>query len=351
MSGGVDSSIAAALLKELGYSVIGVTMKTWGGETFPVGGKHHGCYGPGEEEDVEDARKVARILNIPFLVFDLRQEFKNEVLDYLRNIYMSGQTPNPCVRCNSRIKFDALEKKVKDSGIPFDYFASGHYARVEYDESKSRHLLKKARDLQKDQSYFLFSLSQEQLSHSLFPLGNLTKDEVRRMAFSLGLDVVHKPESQDFADGRHLAFFTDPVHPGPIINRDGKVLGQHNGIQYYTIGQRKGLGIAARKPLYVIAIDETLNNITVGSKNEVYGDELIASEVNWISVNSLKQTKKAIVKIRNLHIGAEAIITPLDNMKVHIKFKEPQMAIAPGQAAVFYEGDSVLGGGTIKKAG
>jgi len=348
MSGGVDSSVAAALLKEKGYQVNGVTMKIWDGEAFPVEGGRHGCYGPGEEEDIEDARKVAQILGIPFHVFDLRQEYKAEVLDYFCHEYLSGRTPNPCLRCNHKVKFDALLRKTQDSGIDFDYFATGHYARVEYNKSKHRYLLKKAMDLSKDQSYFISSLSQEQLGRLLFPIGNYTKEEVRKMASDFELGVDNKPESQDFIAGGY-SFLVKAAQPGPILDKQGNVLGEHRGIPFYTIGQRKGLGISSKEPLYVTDIDQEKNAIVVGGKEEVYRDELTASGLNWIAIEKLEQPTKVKARIRYAHNEAEAIITPLNEDKVYVKFKEPQMAITPGQAVVFYQGDVVVGGGTIER--
>jgi len=297
MSGGVDSSIAAALLKEKGYEVIGVTMKVWDGEVFRGNKTRHSCYGPGEEEDIEDARKVAQVLGIPFHPFDLGKEYKTEVLDYFCHEYLLGRTPNPCIKCNRTVKFDALLKKARNSGLEFDYFASGHYARVEYDESKRRYLLKKARDMAKDQSYFLSSLSQKQLAHSVFPLGSYTKGEVRKMAQALGLGTYDKSESQNFIAGGYSTLLEAMAKPGPILDRQGNILGQHRGIPFYTIGQRKGLGISAREPLYVIAIEPERNAIVVGCKEEVYGDELVASEVNWIAIERLRQPTEVKAKI------------------------------------------------------
>lgn len=348
MSGGVDSSVAAALLKEQGYQVSGVTMKIWDGKTFPGEGTRHGCYGPGEEEDIEDARKVAQTLGIDFHVFDLSQEYKAEVLDYFCHEYLSGRTPNPCLRCNRKVKFDALLSQARDSGIEFDYFATGHYARVEYDNSKRRYLLKKARDLTKDQSYFISSLSQQQLGRSLFPIGNYTKEEVRKMASDFGLGVDNKPESQDFIVGGY-SLLIEAAQPGPILDKQGNILGEHRGIPFYTIGQRKGLGISAEEPLYVTAIDREKNAIIVGSKEEVYRDELIASGLNWIAIEELKRPTKLKAKIRYAHKETGTMVTPLREDEVYVKFKEPQMAITPGQAVVFYRGDVVIGGGTIER--
>ena len=351
MSGGVDSSVVAALLKEKGHEVTGVTMEVWDGKSLPGDRTRHSCYGPGEEEDIEDARKVAQVLGIPLYILDLRQEYKIEVLDYFCHEYLSGRTPNPCIRCNRRVKFDALLKKARDSGIKFDYFATGHYARVEYDEGKRRYLLKKAGGMAKDQSYFLFSLSQEQLAHSLFLLGSYTKGEVREMARNLGLGVVDKPESQDFFAGDYSSLLGEVVKPGPIMDRQGNILGQHRGIPFYTIGQRKGLGISAGEPLYVIALDRQRNAVVVGSKQEVYGDELVACELNWIAIEALRQPIEVKARIRYRHQEAEAMVIPLDKDKVHVKFREPQMAITPGQAVVFYDNDTLVGGGTIERTG
>lgn len=350
MSGGVDSSVAAALLKEKGYEVIGVTMKVWNGEACSgEKGVHHSCYGQSEEEDIEDAGKVAQVLGIPFYVFDLRQEYKTEVLDYFCHEYLLGRTPNPCVRCNCRVKFDALLKRTQDYGLEFDYFASGHYAQVEYDESKHRYLLKKAKDVTKDQSYFLFPLSQEQLGCSLFPLGSHTKREVREMARALRLGVADKPESQNFIAGGYSTLVETAAKPGPILDSQGNILGQHRGIPFYTIGQRKGLRISAKGPLYVTAIDQERNAIVVGIKEELYRDELVTSELNWIATGGLRRPIEVKAKIRYHHKEAEAMVAPLGKDRARVKFEEPQMAITPGQAIVFYDGDVVVGGGTIEQ--
>ncbi len=348
MSGGMDSSVAAALLKKWGYEVVGVTMRVWDGEANAENGARHACYGP-EEEDIEDAREVARTLEIPFYTFDLRQEYKAEVLDYFCREYMVGRTPNPCVRCNHKVKFDALRKRIRESGLDFDYVATGHYARVEYDERRGRYLLKKARDKAKDQSYFLFRLSQEQLECSLLPLGSYTKGEAREIAQALGLEIHRKPESQNFYAGDYSSLFGMGVRPGPILNKEGKVLGEHRGIPFYTIGQRKGLGISATEPLYVIAIEAEENTIVVGTKEEVYGNQFVASELNWIAIERLQRPIEVKAKIRYLHSEAEAVVRPLDGDRVHVRLREPQMAITPGQAVVLYDDDIVVGGGTIEK--
>jgi len=348
MSGGVDSSTAAALLKEQGYQVSGVTMKIWDGEISLEEGTRHGCYGPGEEGDIEDAQRVAQILGIPLHILDLTHEYKTEVLNYFCQEFLAGSTPNPCLVCNRNVKFDALIRKAQDSGVEFDNFATGHYARVEYNEDKQRYILKKARDLAKDQSYFISLLSQDQLACSLFPLGDYTKEEVRKIASDFGLGVNNKPESQDFVAGGYSSLIAT-TEPGLILDKNGNILGEHRGIPFYTIGQRKGLGISAKEPLYVIDIDPEKNAIIVSKKEDLFKDELLASRLNWIAIEALKQPTKVKAKIRNLHPGAEATITPLGEDTVHLKFKEPQMAITPGQAVVFYQGDMVLGAGTIEK--
>jgi len=349
MSGGIDSSVAAALLKEAGFEVTGITMKIWDGETLPGKGARHSCCGPGEEEDVENAGKIAQILGIPFHAFDLREEYRIEVLDYFRREYLSGRTPNPCVRCNRRVKFGTLLEKARDSGLAFDYIASGHYARTEYDEVNRRYLLKKGIDAKKDQSYFLYSLSQEQLGRLIFPLGGYAKEDVRRMAVSFGLDLADRPESQDFIGGGYSALVEAEARPGPILDRRGNLLGRHRGIPFYTIGQRKGLGISSKERLYVTAIDREKNAVIAGGKEDVYGDELTASEMNWIAMEKLKRPIEVKAKIRYHHKESEARAIPLGKDKVHVKFKEPQTAITPGQAVVFYDDDTVVGGGTIER--
>jgi len=347
MSGGVDSSVAAALLKEQGYQVCGITMMTWEeGLTAPLE-LRHGCCGPGGEEDIEDAGKVARALGFPHYVLDMRQEYENEVLEYFRHEYLEGRTPNPCFRCNRRIKFDGLLTRSRDCGIEFDFFATGHYARIEHDPDSDRCLLKKAKDQGKDQSYFLASLSQEQLSRSLFPLGDYTKETVRNMALDLGLEVSSKPDSQDFISGGYQNLF-DESEPGPIVDRYGNILGEHRGISRYTIGQRKGLGIAAREPLYVSAIDAVENTIRVGFRNELYRDSLVAGSLNWIAIDDLKETARFMARIRSAQKETPTTVTPLGKTRVHVRFSESQMAITPGQAIVFYCGDTVVGSGTIE---
>ncbi len=348
MSGGVDSSVAAALLKEEGYQIIGVTMQIWPCDEDGF----DGCCGISA---VEDAKRVAYKLGIPHYVMNFRDIFAQKVIaDFCRE-YSQGRTPNPCIRCNQYIKFGALLEKAK--GLGADIIATGHHARVERDEATGRYLLKKGFDSNKDQSYFLYPLTQEQLAHTLMPVGNYTKDRVREIASNMGLPTAARPESQEICfvpDDNYHAFLRDNIpqaaEPGPILDIKGNILGKHRGILSYTIGQRKRLGISAREPLYVIAIEPVRNAIVVGGKDEVYDDELIASELNWIAIPGPEQPFMARAKIRYHHPECEAALTPLDGDKLYVKFRQAQMAITPGQAIVFYNGDTVLGGGTIEQS-
>ncbi|UCG54312.1 MAG: tRNA 2-thiouridine(34) synthase MnmA [Dehalococcoidia bacterium] len=350
MSGGVDSSIAAAILKKQGYDVIGICMKIWDGQLQIKEEKRHSCYGPGEKEDIDDAHKVADLLEIPFFLFDLRGTFKSTVLDHFCSEYLLGRTPNPCIKCNKHVKFEALFRKAQDAGLEFDFIATGHYSRVEYSNSHKRYLLKKAKDITKDQSYFLSYLSQEQLGRLLLPIGIFTKAEVRKMASELNLSVNNKPESQNFIAGGYHQLLKDHVQPGPILDREGNILGQHKGIQYFTIGQRKNLGVSLGRPMYVIEIDYKKNAIIIGNEKDLYQDELIASDINLISIDNIKRTMQVKAKIRSTHEASDATLTPLETDKVHLRFKEPQYAITPGQTVVFYANDCVIGGGTIAYA-
>ena len=350
MSGGVDSSVAAALLKNKGYEVTGVTMEIWGGEALPEEGGRHACYGPGEGDDVADARRVCEALDIPYFTLDLKQEYKAEVLDYFSDEYLSGRTPNPCYRCNGRIKFGALLDKARESGIEFDYFATGHYARVEYNQEKRRYFLRKGLDRSKDQSYFISSLTQNQLQHCMFPLGDYTKEEVRKIAAEYGLGVDNKPESQDFMAGGHLSLM-GAAASGPIADTSGNILGEHKGLPYYTIGQRKGLGVTTEEPRYVVGIDAEKNTVVIGDRDEVYEGKLFASGVNWITEATPSQPLRVKARIRNLHREAEATVTPVNENEATVIFDRPQLAITPGQAVVFYQGDIVVGGGIIEKTG
>jgi tRNA-specific 2-thiouridylase len=345
MSGGIDSSVAAALLVFRGHLVTGVTMKIWSGG--PVSGKgKHGCYGPGEEQEIEDARRVARKLYIPFHVIDLAREYREEVLDYFCEEYLAGRTPNPCVRCNRRIKFGALVEKAAGTGLKFDFFATGHYTRRETDSATGRVLLKKGKDSRKDQSYFLYDLTQEQLARALFPLGDFQKEEVRLMSRALGLGLEGRKESQDFVCGSYASLFKEEPLPGPIIHVDGRVLGRHNGIVNYTIGQRKGLGMGTAEPLYVIDIKPESATVVIGGKEHLYTKSQHVTELNWISVKTLERPTEVKAMIRSSHKGYDAVVTPLGKDRANVAYREKQIGAARGQAIVFYVGDTVLGGGT-----
>jgi len=310
----------------------------------------HACFGPGEKEDVERAASICRKIDIPFHIIDLRSEYRDHVIDYFKREYLSGRTPNPCIVCNQRLKFGFLLEKARDAGIDFEAFATGHYART--GTSEGRPLLKRAADLSKDQSYFLYALTPEQISHTRFPLGAYTKQQVREMARSMGLGTADRPESQDFIAGGDYAplFDKEEIKEGDIVDENGNVLGKHRGIISYTIGQRRGLGIAARKPLYVVNIDAENNRIVVSDRNNFYAKGLIATDLNLIAVERLDRPYRVKAKIRLKHRETDATVFPYKENRARIAFDEPQMAVTPGQSVVFYSDDVVLGGGTIERA-
>ena len=348
MSGGVDSSVAAALLKEEGHIVTGVMMKIWDGDDSPGVKLRNSCYGPGETGNIVRAKKVAETLGIPLHVIDLSADFKSEVLAYVTNEYEAGRTPNPCLLCNRDIKFETLPEKAKIAGADFDYFATGHYTRVECNQTENTCLLKKGKDTEKDQSYFLAFLSREQLSRILFPVGEYTKGEVKDLARHYGFEDAERQESRDFIAAGYRSVLED-AKPGEIRNSYGELLGEHPGISSFTVGQRKGLGISNREPLYVTDIDPETGTITVGAKEELYTDTLTASGLNWLATGSLTSEMEVTAKIRYAHPEAEATITPLDGDRVKVTFRKPQMAVTPGQAVVFYRRDAVLGAGIIER--
>ncbi len=340
MSGGVDSSVAAALLKEQGHQVTGVTMRLRASASAPA-----------SEEGIASAWEVAHALGIKWQVIDVSPEYQREVIRYFCREYLSGRTPNPCLACNRFIKFGALLERARETGIDFDCFATGHYARVELDNITSRYILRKGIYEKKDQSYFLAFLSQEQLGRCVFPLGGYVKAEVRKIAASRGLIVAARPESQDFACGGFSPELLGQVPRGPLMDKEGNVLGEHRGIPFYTVGQRHGLGLSSAAPLYVTAIDAGKQAVIVGSREDVLSNELEASGMNWVAISAPTEPFPAKAKIRYRHTGAEALITPLGGNRVSMRFHEPQMAITPGQAVVLYRGDVVLGGGTIESSG
>jgi tRNA-uridine 2-sulfurtransferase len=347
LSGGVDSSVAAMLLKQQGYDVTGVTMMLWSGENYYTG--KHSCFGPGEDEEIREAREVAEALGIPFMVFDCSKRYREIVLENFRLEYLSGRTPNPCVKCNEVIKFGMLPEMAKLNGLDFDYFATGHYAREEWNEETKRYRLRKGIDPTKDQSYFLYRLSQEQLSQILFPLGELTKREVRELSAAITVPLAGKEESQDFYSGDYKELFDIPEAPGDIVNTRGQVLGQHKGIWNYTIGQRKGLGIAFTEPLYVTGLDKEKNQVVVGVREEVLSSSFLVEDLNWIETDNLLQPVEVNVKIRSAQREKEALLEPHDQGIVKVTFHQPNDSIAPGQSAVFYDDDIVIGGGIIKR--
>lgn len=352
MSGGVDSSTTAALLVEDGHEVIGVTMHIWPRlQEAEEADQYRGCCSLAA---VEDARRVANKLGISHYVLNFKQVFAEKVIADFCDEYRKGRTPNPCIRCNQYIKFEALLRKARS--LEADFIATGHYARIEHDKKRKRRVLKKGIDHDKDQSYVLYTMTQDQLSHTLFPLGAYTKSETRELARKFGLLVSEKAESQEICFipdddyARYLRqYVPEAVKPGPIVDRSGNVLGRHQGVVFYTVGQRKGLGIAAERPTYVISIDEPNNTIIVGKEGELYGRGLVASELNWIAMEGVSGPTEAAAKIRYKSPESEAEIRPLDSDKVEVLFKEKQRAITPGQAVVFYQGDVVLGGGTIDR--
>jgi len=350
MSGGVDSSVAAGLLKEQGFDVIGITMNL-----FPLAKEYcldkdlKSCCGWGA---VEDASQVASKLGVPHSVLNLKDSFEDLVVSNFLEEYSRGRTPNPCIRCNQFIKFDVLLEKARKIGASF--IATGHYAQIVQDPPSGQFFLKKGMDKEKDQSYFLYTMTQDQLSHTLFPVGVFNKSEIRKKALKWGLPVAERPESQEICfipDNNYADFLKkrkpEAFRPGPIVNREGRILGNHSGIIHFTVGQRRGLGIAAPHPLYVLEIITSKNEVVVGPDNCLYKKDLVTDQVNWISLDKISSPIPAKARIRYKHKEAEALLVPLDSEKIRVEFEKPQRAITPGQAVVFYEGDVVLGGGTI----
>jgi tRNA-uridine 2-sulfurtransferase len=349
LSGGVDSSVAAYLLKEQGYDVTGVTMAIWDGKPGLVSSGKHSCYGPDENAEIEEARELAGILGIPYRVFDCSQRYKTLVLDYFKEEYLSGRTPNPCVKCNQLIKFGMLPEAALKEGLEFDYFATGHYAVTGWDENYKRYLLRKGADPNKDQTYFIYRLTQEQISKVLFPIGKMTKQEVREIAARINIPLSEKEESQDFYSGDYKDLLDMKDTPGDIIDRKGKVLGKHNGFWNYTIGQRKGLGVAYAEPLYVLKLNKDNNTVVVGTRDEVMSSSFIVNDLNWIAFETLLAPMEVTVKIRSAQNAVAASVEPYENDSVKVTFHLPNDSITPGQSAVFYREDIVLGGGIIKE--
>ncbi|OPJ57290.1 tRNA 2-thiouridine(34) synthase MnmA [Alkalithermobacter paradoxus] len=351
MSGGVDSSVAAYLLKEQGYDVIGVTMQIWQNEDEAILDSEGGCC---SLSAVEDARRVADKIGIPFYVMNFKDIFKEKVIDYFIDEYLKGRTPNPCIACNKYIKFDEFLKRAKKIGC--DYVSTGHYAKIEFDENLNRYLLKRSVTEEKDQTYALYNMNQYELSHTLMPLGYYTKDKIREIARQIGLDVANKPDSQEICfvkDNDYAKYVREntnvKIREGNFVDKNGNVLGKHKGIINYTIGQRKGLGIALGKPMFVTDIIPSKNLVVLGEHDEVFSKELIASDVNIIPFSQINEPIRAKAKIRYSAPPKDATIYSEKNNKIRIVFDEPQRAITPGQSVVIYDNDIVVGGGIIEK--
>lgn len=351
MSGGVDSSVAALLLRDRGYDVTGVTLKLFSDEDIVQAQKEgKTCCAL---SDVEDARSVAYRLGFEHLVFNFRDNFREYVMKQFADSYLAGRTPNPCIECNRHVKFDKMLRRAQELG--YDFIATGHYAVNEYDEKSGRYLLKRPKDRSKDQTYVLYSLTQEQLSHTLFPLGTLEKSQVRELAENAELVNSSKPDSQDICfvpDGKYAEFisrFTGTTpEAGDFVSMDGRILGRHKGIINYTIGQRKGLEISLGKPAYVVRKDVETNTVTLGSNSDLFTDYLIAEDVNLISVAEVTEPMRVTAKTRYSQTEQPATLSYLGEGEYRVDFDAPQRAVTSGQAVVFYDGDTVVGGGTIK---
>lgn len=350
MSGGVDSSVSACLMKKKGFECIGITMKLFHNDDMGVSRENACC----SLTDVEDARNVAHSLDMPYYVFNFVSNFKEQVIGRFVKSYQTGFTPNPCIDCNRYIKFDKLFSRAKE--LEYDYIVTGHYARIERDDASGRYLLKKAADQTKDQSYVLYTMTQEQLGHTIFPLGELKKIEVRQMALDYGLVTAAKHDSQDICfvpDGDYAKFieeYTGRQYPnGNFIDSQGNVLGRHKGIIRYTIGQRKGLGLALPRPMYVCAKNTRDNTVTLGYEDALYSRSLIANDINLISCKRIEMPMRVKAKIRYKQEEQWATVKQDSAHRISVDFDEPQRAITKGQAVVLYDGDTVVGGGTIKE--
>jgi tRNA-specific 2-thiouridylase len=361
MSGGVDSSTVAGLLHRRGVPIVGMTMQLWNQrrlpELNPQGGPTGRCC---SLDDVYDARAVAAHLGIPYYVVNFEKGFEETVVRPFIAEYMAGRTPIPCTLCNNFVKFDQFLTMA--AGVGADRVATGHYARIARNQNTGRYQMQKSVDAARDQTYFLFGLKQEQLARTLFPLGELVKTEVRELARAMGLPVADKPDSQEICfvpNGDYAAFIDSYFReqrwgrsttcPGEIVTSDGRVLGEHAGVHHFTVGQRRGLGVATGEPLYVIATEPDTQRVIVGRNHELLRARLVARDVNWLSWPGLTAPAPADVKIRNKHVAAPATLLPADEpSRVEVRFDQPQRAVTPGQAAVFYDGDLVLGGGWIE---
>lgn len=356
MSGGVDSSVAAVLLHEQGYEVVGITMKTWDyASSGGAGGKQVGCC---TLESMNDARAVGIRHGFTHFIIDIREEFGDWVIERFTSEYMAGRTPNPCVLCNTYIKWAALLRRADQ--LDCEFIATGHYARLRHDESADRHVLMRGLDLSKDQSYALWGVAQEHLARTIFPLGTYEKPEIRRMAVEFGLEhVAAKPDSYEICfvpDNDYRRFLRDRVPdlseragPGPFVRSDGTRIGTHEGYPFYTIGQRHGLGLATGEPIYVTRIDPETNTVTVGSADELFAQRLVADGVNWIRSAGLDGEIEATGKIRYKDRDEPCRVTPVGPDAIDVRFAVPRRAVTPGQAVVLYEGEDVLGGAWIRR--
>lgn len=349
LSGGIDSAMTACLLLKKGYRLIGLTMSTWEGDVVSGESIRSGCFGPGEENDIESAVSICRKLDIPHYTIDLKKEYRNSVLKYFQDVYLKGKTPNPCVICNREIKFGLLPEKAKKLGLNFDYFATGHYARIV--RQNNNFYVARGKDRYKDQSYFLCRLSRQQLTEVLFPLGEYLKSEIKNMAQETGFyDLLHRKESQDFIETEDygIIFGEKGKTKGDIVTEEGKVIGGHKGIIYYTVGQRKGLELSGLpEPYYVLKIDCEKNQIVAAPKDRLYGNELRANDVVWTDEEKREKSLKLRAKIRLQHEAAECEVFPLEDNRYRVVFATPQLSITPGQIVAFYDGDLVVGGGII----
>jgi tRNA-specific 2-thiouridylase len=348
MSGGVDSSVAAYLLKEQGYDVIGVTMQIWQDEETAAVEENGGCCGLSA---VDDARRVAAQLDIPYYVMNFKKDFKKYVIDYFVDEYKNGRTPNPCIACNRYVKWESLLTRSLQIGA--DYIATGHYARIEKLDN-GRYAIKNSVTAKKDQTYALYNLTQDQLSKTLMPVGDYTKDEIRAIAEKIGIQVAHKPDSMEICfvpDNDYAGYIERETgyisSPGNFVDLQGNVLGQHKGIIHYTVGQRKGLGLAMGHPVFVVAIRPETNEVVIGENDDVFSTKLYANNINLMSVDKIEEPIRARAKIRYSHEGADCTIRMADDGLLECVFDEKQRAVTPGQALVIYDGDYVLGGGTI----
>jgi tRNA-specific 2-thiouridylase len=349
MSGGVDSSVAALLMKEKGYECIGATMKLFHNEEVGVSREHTCC----SLDDVEDARSVAFSLGMPYYVFNFSDRFQEAVIDRFVHAYENGQTPNPCIDCNRYLKFEKMFVRAQELG--YDYVVTGHYARIEYDKESGRYLLKKAVDQSKDQSYVLYSMTQEQLAHTQFPLGGMEKSEVRRIAQAHDFINAKKHDSQDICfvqNGSYARFieqYTNRTYPtGDFVDAKGRVLGKHKGIIHYTVGQRKGLGLSFAKPMFVCRVSPEDNTVMLDSGEKLFSKTLIAKDMNLISVDKIRGTVRLMAKVRYRQPEQWASVRQLDEDTLEVTFDEPQRAITKGQAVVLYDGDIIVGGATIQ---